>query len=75
MKYNFGIQFIGTGLVEINPRLSTFLYQNDWVEPYFAIKLALGEFTTDDVRSLQKKVPLGLRMVRYFDQYFYQPTD
>lgn len=75
LKYNFGIQFIGIGLVEINPRLSTFLYQNDWVEPYFAIKLALGEFTTDDVRALQKKVPLGLRMVRYFDQYFYRPTD
>lgn len=71
LRYNFGIQFIGGALLEINPRLSTFMYQDDWVEPYFAIKLALGEWTKDDVRAKQADVPIGLRMVRYFDQHFH----
>lgn len=71
LSYNVGIQFKGGYLMEINPRLSTFLYTEDWVEPYFAIKLALGEFSPEDVRSLQSKVPHQLRMVRYFDQLFW----
>jgi carbamoyl-phosphate synthase large subunit len=73
LRYNFGIQFIGGALLEINPRLSTFMYTPDWVEPYFAIKLALGEWTPEDVRAMQAHVPVGLRMVRYFDQHFWVP--
>ncbi len=71
LSYNIGIQFKGGKLMEINPRLSTFLYTSDWVEPYFAVKLALGEFSPDDVRSLQRRVPQDLRMIRYFDQQFF----
>ncbi|MFK7959763.1 MAG: ATP-grasp domain-containing protein [Phycisphaerales bacterium] len=71
LRYNFGIQFIGGALLEINPRLSTFMYTEDWVEPYFAIKLALGEWTAGDLRAMQAKVPMGLRMVRYFEQHFW----
>jgi len=72
LKYNFGIQFINGYLIEINPRLSTFMYQKDWIEPYFAIKLALGEFTKSDIIKLQNKIPIGLRMCRYFDQVFFR---
>jgi carbamoyl-phosphate synthase large subunit len=71
LRYNFGIQFIGGALLEINPRLSTFLYTDEWVEPYFAIKLALGEYTPADIRALASKNPVGLRMRRYFDQCFF----
>ncbi len=71
LRYNFGIQFIGGALLEINPRLSTFLYTDEWVEPYFAVKLALGEYSKDDIRALQAEVPMGLRMRRYFDQCFF----
>lgn len=71
LRYNFGIQFIGGALLEINPRLSTFLYTDEWVEPYFAVKLALGECSKADVRALQAEVPMGLRMRRYFDQCFF----
>jgi len=75
LSYNVGIQFKGGFLIEINPRLSTFLYTTEWVEPYFAVKFALGEFSADDVRGLQRKVPINLRMVRYFDQYFFEKTE
>lgn len=71
LSYNVGFQFMDGHLIEINPRLSSFIYSEDWVEPYFAIKLALGEYNNDDVKALQQKVPEDLRMLRYFDQYFY----
>jgi len=71
LSYNIGIQFMDGYLMEINPRLSTFLYMQDWVEPYFAIKFALGEYTNEDVKALQNKVPKDLRMIRYFDQHFF----
>jgi carbamoyl-phosphate synthase large subunit len=72
LSYNIGIQFKGGYLMEINPRLSTFLYTDDWNEPYFAVKLALGEFSNKDVEMLQADVPVNLRMVRYFDQCFFE---
>ena len=72
LSFNIGVQFKGGHLMEINPRLSTFLYTEEWVEPYFAIKLALGEYTKDEVRALQARVPKSLRMIRYFDQYFFE---
>ena len=73
LSYNFGVQFIGGALIEINPRLSTFIYEDDFVEPYLAVKLALGEITAEDVRAYQRRVPVGLRMIRYFDQHFFTP--
>ncbi|MCD4712906.1 MAG: ATP-grasp domain-containing protein [Clostridiales bacterium] len=71
LSYNIGIQFKGGYLMEINPRLSTFLYTRNWVEPYFAVKFALGELNADEVRAMQAKVPMTLRMLRYFDQCFF----
>lgn len=71
LSYNIGIQFKGGYLMEINPRLSTFMYTDTWVEPYFAIKLAMKEVTVEEIRALSKKIPYSLRMIRYFDQSFF----
>ncbi len=75
LTYNFGIQFKGGALMEINPRLSTFIYTESWVEPYFAVKLALGEYSPEDLSALQSQLPMNLRMIRYFDQCFFAPQD
>ncbi len=72
LSYNIGIQFKGGYLMEINPRLSTFLYKDEWNEPYFAIKYALGELSKAGLRALASEIPANLRMIRYFDQYFYE---
>jgi len=72
LSYNFGLQFIGEKIIEINPRPSTFIYQDDLVEPYIAVKLALGEITHEEVRSFQGKIQYGRRMVRYMDQVFWE---
>jgi len=71
LSYNTNIQFIGDKLIEINPRVSTFIYQEDLVAPYLAIQLALGELSPDDVRAMQKRARVGRRMVRYMDQVFW----
>jgi carbamoyl-phosphate synthase large subunit len=75
LSYNIGLQFIESQLVEINPRVSTFIYQNDLVEPYLSIKLALGELAADDIREYQKKVREGRRFLRYMDQIFWNHGD
>ncbi|MBN1547862.1 MAG: ATP-grasp domain-containing protein [Syntrophaceae bacterium] len=71
LSYNFGLQFIEDKIIEINPRPSTFIYQDDLIEPYIAIKLALGEIGHEEVKSFQKKIHIGRRMVRYMDQVFW----
>lgn len=73
LRYNVSIQFIGGKIIEINPRTSTFIYQDDLNEPWLAIQLALGRITPDEVRAHQAKVRMGRRMVRYMDQIFFEP--
>ncbi|MFX0125587.1 MAG: ATP-grasp domain-containing protein [Candidatus Hodarchaeota archaeon] len=76
LSYNTNLQFIKPPdqeplLIEINPRVSTFIYQQDLVQPYLSIKLALGEETPDSIKSYQEKITIGRRMVRYMDQVFF----
>ncbi|MEQ8663281.1 MAG: hypothetical protein RLW62_20900 [Gammaproteobacteria bacterium] len=73
LRFNNSLQFIGGKLIEINPRTSTFIYQDDLNEPWLALKLAMGMIGPDDVREFQPKVSMGRRMVRYMDQIFFDP--
>ena len=72
LSYCVNFQFIGGKLVEINPRVSSFIYQKDLIMPYLAIKTALGEIEEEDITAMRDKIDYGLRMVRYFDQHFYK---
>jgi len=72
LSYCVNMQFIGGKLIEINPRVSTFIYQKDLIMPYLAIKLALGEITEEQLKKMKDKFDYGLRMVRYMDQLFYK---
>ncbi|MFX1253983.1 MAG: ATP-grasp domain-containing protein [Promethearchaeota archaeon] len=76
LSYNVNLQFIkdknGTSrLIEINPRVSTFIYQPDLIQPYLSIKLGLGEETPESLKTYQPKIAIGRRMVRYMDQVFF----
>jgi len=71
LSYNISIQFIDEYIIEINPRTSTYIYTDDFIEPYLAVKLSLGEVTNEEVKKYQSKVPIGRRMVRYMDQVFF----
>ena len=65
------IQFIGDHLIEVNPRVSTFVYQEDFILPYLGIKHALGELDGDAIARAQSRVRTSRRSVRYFDQVFW----
>ncbi len=71
LSYCVNLQFIGDKLIEINPRVSTFIYQPDLVIPYLAIKLAVGDLTESDVIEYRKDIAYGRRMIRYMDQRFW----
>lgn len=73
LGFNISLQFIGTKLIEINPRTSTFIYQDELNEPWLAVKLALGLISPDEVRACRRNIRMGRRMVRYMDQIFYEP--
>lgn len=71
LDYNSGMQFKGGYLIEINTRVSTFIYQDDLIEPYLSIKLALGEITNKEVKQYNNRINYGRRMIRYMDQIFW----
>jgi len=72
LSYNISIQYIGGKVIEINPRTSTFIYQDDLNEPWLAVKLALGRIDPEEVRAHRSKIRFGRRMVRYMDQVFFE---
>ncbi|MDO8055678.1 MAG: ATP-grasp domain-containing protein [Candidatus Hermodarchaeota archaeon] len=71
LSYCVNVQFVADKLIEINPRVSTFIYQRDLIVPYLAVKLALQEITESEVMSYKSRVEYGRRMVRYMDQIFH----
>jgi len=70
LSYCVNLQFIGGKLIEINPRVSTFIYQDDVCMPFLAIQLALDKISKEDIIEKQDKIAIGRRMVRYLDQRF-----
>jgi carbamoyl-phosphate synthase large subunit len=65
------IQFMGDYLIEVNPRVSTFVYQEDFILPYLGIKYALGELDAAGAALAQSRVRTSRRSIRYYDQVFW----
>ncbi len=55
-------------VIEVNPRISTIVYQEDLNLPYLGIKRALGEISDEELRGLRGRVRAGRTALRYFDQ-------
>jgi hypothetical protein len=68
LDHFFNIQLVGEHVIEINPRISTIVYQEDLNLPYLGVKRALGEISDDDLRALAARVRPGRAALRYFDQ-------
>ena len=65
------VQFIGEHLLEINPRISTIVYQDDLNLPYLAVRHAVGELDEEQLASYQAAVRPTRRALRYYDQVEY----
>jgi carbamoyl-phosphate synthase large subunit len=68
IEHFFNIQLVGDYVIEINPRISTIVYQEDLNLPYLGIKQALGEISREELAQLSARVRPSRRALRYFDQ-------
>jgi carbamoyl-phosphate synthase large subunit len=64
----FNIQLVGEQVIEINPRISTIVYQEDLNLPYLGVKRALGEVSDEELAALASRARPTRRALRYFDQ-------
>ena len=68
LDHFFNIQLVGDTVIEINPRISTVVYQEDLNLPYLGLKLALGELDESELAAEAAKIRQTRRALRYFDQ-------
>ena len=68
LDHFFNIQLVGEHVIEINPRISTIVYQEDLNLPYLGVKRALGELPDDELPTLQARARPSRKALRYFDQ-------
>jgi ATP-grasp in the biosynthetic pathway with Ter operon len=68
IEHFFNIQLVGEHVIEINPRISTIVYQEDLNLPYLGVKHALGEISPEELAALRARIHPGRTALRYFDQ-------
>ena len=68
IEHFFNIQLVGEHVIEINPRISTIVYQEDLNIPYLGVKRALGEISDAELEAFTARVRPGRTALRYFDQ-------
>jgi len=68
IEWFFNIQLVGDHVIEVNPRISTIVYQEDLNLPYLGVKRALGEVSDDELAAYTARIRPGRTALRYFDQ-------
>jgi hypothetical protein len=68
LDHFFNIQLVGEHVIEINPRISTVVYQEDLNLPYLGVKHALDEISDEALAAQAARVRPTRRALRYFDQ-------
>jgi carbamoyl-phosphate synthase large subunit len=68
LDHFFNIQLVGDHVIEVNPRISTIVYQEDLNLPYLGVKHALGEISDELLAAHAARVRPTRRALRYFDQ-------
>ena len=68
IEWFFNIQLVGEHVIEVNPRISTVVYQEDLNLPWLGVKRALGEVSDEELAGMRTRVRPGRTALRYFDQ-------
>ena len=71
LDHFFNVQLVGDRVIEINPRISTIVYQPDFNLPWLGVRHALGELTGAEAAEAVRRVQPGRKALRYFDQLEY----
>jgi carbamoyl-phosphate synthase large subunit len=75
LDHFFNIQLVGDKVIEINPRISTIVYQEDLDIPYLGVKHALGEISFEELTALRPRIRPGRTALRFFDQVEWDDHD
>jgi len=73
IEWFFNIQLVGGRVIEITPRISTVVYQEDLNFPWLGVKRALGEISDDELAAMRGRVKPGRTALRFFDQVEWDP--
>ncbi len=68
LDHFFNIQLVGEHVIEVNPRISTIVYQEDLNIPYLGVKHALGEISAEELSAYGTRIRPTRRALRFFDQ-------
>jgi carbamoyl-phosphate synthase large subunit len=68
LDHFFNIQLVGEHVIEVNPRISTIVYQQDLNLPYLGVKHALGELSAEEAAAYTARIRPTRRALRYFHQ-------
>ena len=68
IEHFFNIQLVGDFVIEVNPRISTIVYQEDLNLPWLGVKNALGELSAEELDAARARIRPSRRALRYFDQ-------
>jgi hypothetical protein len=68
IEHFFNIQLVGEHVIEVNPRISTIVYQEDLNIPYLGVKRALGEISDAELAAYAARIRPGRTALRFFDQ-------
>jgi carbamoyl-phosphate synthase large subunit len=68
LDHFFNIQLVGDKVIEINPRISTIVYQDDLNLAWLGVKHALGDISGPELAAYRDRVRSSRRALRYFDQ-------
>jgi carbamoyl-phosphate synthase large subunit len=68
IEWFFNIQLVGEHVIEVNPRISTIVYQQDFNLPWLAVKRALGEISDEELGALRSRVRPGRTALRFYEQ-------
>ena len=64
----FNLQLVGDAVIELNPRISTIIYQPDYNLAWLGVRRALGRLTDAEAEAAQAHIQPGRVAIRYFDQ-------
>jgi carbamoyl-phosphate synthase large subunit len=68
LDHFFSVNLVENVVIELNPRISSWVYQEDLNMPYLGLKHALGEISAEALAALADRVRPTRRALRYFDQ-------
>jgi hypothetical protein len=68
IEHFFNVQLVGDLVIEVNPRISTVVYQGDLNLPWLGVRHALGELAEDELAAYADRVRPTRRALRYFEQ-------